>query len=61
LDGLNHREAIVRQRSIYTLLEIGIDQEIAAALAPLRNDREELVRKAAVRALSEFEAHRERR
>jgi HEAT repeat protein len=58
LGGLNHREPLVRQRSIYTLLEIGIDQETAAALAPLRNDRDEFVRKGAVRALAAFEAQR---
>lgn len=57
LEGLQHRSPLVRQRAIHLLLETGIDDDVAAAIQPLVNDRDELVRKAAARAIA---AHRAR-
>jgi hypothetical protein len=61
LAGLNHREPLVRQRVIYTFLELGIDEESAAAIKPLENDRDELVRKAAARAMSAWKLRQQPR
>jgi hypothetical protein len=50
LAGLQHRDPRVRQRSVLILIEIGLDNETAAAIHPLEQDRNELVRKAALKA-----------
>jgi HEAT repeat protein len=56
LRGLEHRDPLVRQRLIYILVDVGLDNEIAAAIEPLVNDRDDVVRKAATRALATYRA-----
>jgi HEAT repeat protein len=58
LAGLNHRDPLVRQRVIYTLAELRLDAEAAAAIEPLQKDRDDLVRKAAVRVLADYRTYR---
>lgn len=54
LDGLRHRDPLVRQRSILVLVEMGLDEEAADAIKPLQNDGEALVQKAASQALADY-------
>jgi hypothetical protein len=59
--GLEHRDPLVRQRLVYILVDAGINEEAAAAIEPLTKDRDNVVRKAATRALANYRARATRK